>query len=68
MYVIGRPIEGISINGREYVLDDNDKVMKFETVLSAKMFLIDNCITESMIRNEGMEILDENICNLGEDE
>lgn len=63
MYVIGRPIEGVFINGREYVLDDKGEVMKFKTELSAKMFLIDNCVTELMIKNEGIEILEEELCH-----
>ena len=29
VYVIGRPINGISINGLEYLLDENDKIIKF---------------------------------------
>ena len=28
-YVIGRPINGISINGLEYLLDENGKIIKF---------------------------------------
>ena len=63
MYVIGRPIEGICINGREYVLDDKGDVLKFKTEIAAKMFLIDNGVTELMIKNEGIEILEEELCN-----
>ena len=29
-YVIARPIEGISLNGNEYLLNDDDSVMEFE--------------------------------------
>ena len=29
VYVIGRPINGISINGLEYLLDENDKIIEF---------------------------------------
>ncbi len=29
IYVIGKPINGISINGLEYLLDENDKIIKF---------------------------------------
>ena len=30
-YVIARAINGISINGNEYLLDDNNKVLEFNT-------------------------------------
>lgn len=30
-YVIARPINGISINGNEYLLDDNNEVLEFKT-------------------------------------
>ena len=29
-YVIGRPIEGISLNGNEYLLDDKGEIKIFE--------------------------------------
>ena len=31
IYLIFRPINGISINGNEYLLDDNNEVLKFNT-------------------------------------
>ena len=30
-YVIARAINGISINGNEYLLDDNNEVLEFNT-------------------------------------
>ena len=30
-YVIARPINGISINGNEYLMDSNNKILEFET-------------------------------------
>ena len=65
MYVIGRPINGISINGREYALDSNGETLKFVTEEDAKKFLERNKVTEEMIQNEGIDILEESICNLG---
>ena len=62
-YVIGRPINGICLNGREYVLDDNDKVLKFTTEEEAKKYLKDNGVTEEIIEDEGIEILNEEICS-----
>jgi len=43
-YVISRAINGISINGREFVLDDKDELMLFDTTDSAEIFLKDNGI------------------------
>jgi hypothetical protein len=52
MYVIGRPINGISINGLEFALDANGDELKFKTEESAVEFIeanggcradIDNC-------------------------
>jgi len=38
-YIVGRPIEGISINGDEWLLDDDGEVMEFETHEEAVKFL-----------------------------
>lgn len=37
--VIYRPINGISINGKEYVVDDDDELVVFETESDARLFL-----------------------------
>ena len=37
--VIGRPIEGISLNGLEYLLDENGEYMLFDSKEDAKAFL-----------------------------
>jgi hypothetical protein len=42
MVVIGRPINGISINGVEWLLDDNGEMIKFPDCDAAKQFLLDN--------------------------
>jgi len=42
MIVVGKPINGISLNGLEYLLDDEDNMMKFETREFAKYFLVNN--------------------------
>lgn len=59
MYYIGRPINGISLNGREYILDADDNVMKFKSKQDACDFLHANGATEEIIEAEGIEILDE---------
>ena len=44
-YYIARPINGISINGNEYLLDDNNKRMCFSTYKECLEFIKKN-ITE----------------------
>ncbi len=40
--VIARAIEGISINGKEYLLDDDGNAMEFADKQAAKDFLREN--------------------------
>ena len=42
MIQIGRAIEGVSINGKEWLLDGNNDVMKFELQDKAIEFLKEN--------------------------
>lgn len=42
MIEIGRAIEGVSINGLEWLLDDEGQMLGFETREDAKDFLRDN--------------------------
>jgi len=42
MIIIGKPINGIYLNGLEYLLDDNDKPIEFATVELAKNHLQSN--------------------------
>ena len=42
MIIIGRPINGISLNGDEYLLDDSGEYMEFKNEDEAKLFLRDN--------------------------
>jgi len=42
MVIVGRPINGISINGLEWLLDDNDEPIRFVDGNVAKQFLLDN--------------------------
>ena len=41
-YCLSRAIEGISLNGYEYLLDDNNEIMWFEDDIDAYMFCYDN--------------------------
>jgi len=51
MYAVYRPINGISINGNEYLLDDNGKVMTWENKADTINFLI----TVGIFFNEDIE-------------
>ncbi|TDY13437.1 hypothetical protein [Meridianimaribacter flavus] len=42
MIKIGRAIEGISLNGKEWLLDSNNELMTFDSVNDAKEFLKEN--------------------------
>jgi hypothetical protein len=42
MVIAGRPINDISINGLEWLLDDNDEPMRFVDANAARQFLLDN--------------------------
>ena len=42
MYNIGKAINGIPLNGNEWLLDDEDNPMEFNSIDKAKQFLLDN--------------------------
>ncbi len=44
--VIGRPVNGISLNGLEYALDDDGNYIHFSSVCEAKRFLRDNGVED----------------------
>lgn len=43
--IVGRPINGISLNGDEYLLDGNGKDIIFSTIAEAKPYLQKSGIT-----------------------
>ena len=43
---VGRPINGISLNGVEWILDENGDAMRFGSVREAKQFLREHGITD----------------------
>ena len=59
MVVIGRPINGIGINGHEYVLDEHNEPMKFDCVESAEFFLYRHGYNKKKIELEGIDIIEE---------
>ena len=49
MIIVGRHINGITINPLEYLLDDNGNEMEFENEHAAKVFLIEKGFTDEDI-------------------
>tara|TARA_R100001530_G_scaffold136351_1_gene116624 strand:- start:259 stop:438 length:180 start_codon:yes stop_codon:yes gene_type:complete len=45
-YLIARPINGISINGNEYLLDNNNKPMEFSNYDECLDFIKENITDE----------------------
>lgn len=60
--VIGRPINGISINGLEYLLDDAGDFHHFSTVDAAKQFLRDNGVDDEEALKEGFRYIQHTYC------
>jgi hypothetical protein len=54
MIRIGRPINGITINGLEYLLDENGHEMRFEDEAAASEFLRGNGFTDDELENSGI--------------
>lgn len=54
MVIIGKPLGGVSLNGNEYLLDENGEAMSFPTVQEAKNFLKQNDVSEEDIEAEGI--------------
>ena len=52
MVIIARPLRGVSLNGNEYLLDENGEAMSFTTVQDAKNFLKQNDVSEEDIEAE----------------
>jgi hypothetical protein len=48
MVIVGRPVNGISINGLEWLLDNCGELMRFLDSNAARLFLLDN---EELIEN-----------------
>ena len=56
--LVGRPINGISINGLEYVLNENGEPIKWATEKQARLFLEDHGIGEKEIEETGIVFVD----------
>lgn len=55
-YAIGRPIEGIALNGNEYVLDGDGELMTFDSEEDALDFLKACGFTDNDIEEQGIVI------------
>ena len=55
-YAIGRPIEGVTLNGNEYVLDGDGKLMAFDSEEDALDFLKACGFTDNDIKGQGVVI------------
>lgn len=53
-YIIGRPIEGVTLNGNEYVLDNDGNEMIFDSIEDAVGFLMACGYKEYDIENQGV--------------
>lgn len=59
--VIGRPINGISLNGLEYLCDNNGKTLKFADEKEAESYLLYIGYTKQEIEDEGIVIKTESL-------
>lgn len=59
MYAIARPINGISLNGREYVLDNGNNLMLFQSEQDAVNFLLSHGIDDEKMKACGIEVIPE---------
>ena len=66
MYIIGRPINGISLNGNEYICNSEGRIcnsegrtLLFSTVEDAKAVLYNAGYTDDSIEAEGIIIEEE---------
>lgn len=57
-YAITRPIDGVTVNGIEYCLDENGEIMLFPSMLKAKEYLASQGYSEVTIRAEGIDIVE----------
>jgi hypothetical protein len=54
MIKIGRPINGVTLNGLEHLLDENGHEMRFTDEAAASKFLKEKGYTDDMLENDGI--------------
>ena len=57
--LIGRPINGITINGLEYVVNENGEPIKWATEKQARLFLEARGLSEDDIEAQGILFVEE---------
>ena len=63
--VIGRPIEGLSLNGLDYLCGEDGKPLQFADEKEAKAFLLNKCgYTEQSIEDEGIIFKNTNLLDV----
>ena len=50
--IVGRPINGISINGLEYLQDESGELMRFDTEAAAREYLFSKGMPLSLIHGD----------------
>lgn len=58
---ISRPVNGISLNGDEYLLNKDNTVKTFDSVVEAKNFLLEKGYTEKEI--DSLKLDEYNVAN-----
>ena len=59
MVLIGRPINGISLNGLDWLLNDDGSPMRFRSEDAARAFLYEKGISDTDIEDEGIVFMQE---------
>lgn len=62
VWAISRPINGISLNGREYMCDESGRVKLYDDISAAKNYLVVHGYSEDDIVDEGIEIVEMQDC------
>ena len=55
---LSRSINGISINGQEYLLNEDDTIREFNSIDNAKKFIFDNGATEKDFEDGVFNVFD----------
>jgi hypothetical protein len=66
MVIVGRHINGITINPLEYLLDDNDEVMEFISENAAKEFLKGKGFTDDEFYSLTFETMGKHYLKIGQ--
>ena len=59
MIIIGRPINGVTLNGLEYCLDDDGELLRFSSETEGREFLHENGMDDKEIKETGVQFIEE---------